>query len=96
MIKRDLNVKRNNAIRCHKDTHHNTTTQFLVGWSNYLRNFAIRPAGVSKPNSGVRRGMNTHAVRTVTKFNSTKGVGRVIESHPDTSAHRLPAGTVDW
>jgi hypothetical protein len=96
MIKRGLSIKTNNAIRCHKETHHNTTTQFLVGWSNYSRYFATRPVGVSKLNPGVRRGTNMHAVRTVTEFDSTKGVGRVIDSHPDTSAHRLAAGTVGW
>ena len=37
-----------------------------------------------------------HAVRTVTKFHSTKSDGRVIEPDPDTSAQRLAAATVEW
>jgi hypothetical protein len=36
-----------------------------------------------------------HAVRTVTEFHSTKGVGRVIEPDRDLSAQRLAAGTVE-
>jgi len=40
--------------------------------------------------------MSMRAVRTVTPFQSTRGVGRVIEPDLDTSAQRLAAGTVEW